>query len=238
MPEPLRLTKRVMELASCSRREAEQYIMGGWVLVDGAVVDAPQFIVVSQRVELSPDARLSAPEPSTLLVHKPAQVESAGFLLDGALSASTRWADDDTGIPGLRRHFVRLSEVMPLEKFASGLLVLTQDAGLLRRMREDANRIEQEFVVEVAGAIATNGLQRLNHGLRFNGRNLAPCKVSWQNEIRLRFALCGVQPGQIVSMCTDVGLQVVAMRRIRIGRIPLSKMPPGEWRHLPAQQRL
>jgi len=56
MPEPIRLTKRVMELANCSRREAEQYIMGGWVLVDGKVVDAPQFIVVKQRIALSPDA--------------------------------------------------------------------------------------------------------------------------------------------------------------------------------------
>jgi hypothetical protein len=53
MPEPIRLTKRVMELANCSRREAEQYIMGGWVLVDGKVVDAPQFIVVKQRIALS-----------------------------------------------------------------------------------------------------------------------------------------------------------------------------------------
>lgn len=238
MPEPVRLTKRVMELVSCSRREAEQYIMGGWVRVDGAVVDAPQFIVVSQRIELSPEARLSAPEPSTLLVHKPAQVNAERFLADGALSTATRWAQDDTEIPCLRRHFVHLSEVMPLETGASGLLVLTQDTGLLRRMREDANRIEQEFVVEVAGEIKANGLQRLNHGLRFNGRNLPPCKVSWQNEIRLRFALSGVQPGQIVSMCTDVGLQVVAMRRIRIGRIPLGKMPVGEWRHLPPQQRL
>src|SRR3546814_15858299 len=89
----------------------------------------------------------------------------------------------------LRRHFTRLSVVMPLEAEASGLTVVTQDNGLLRRMREDSNRIEQEFVVEVAGNIAANGLQRLNHGLRYHDRNLPPCKVSWQNEFRLRFAL-------------------------------------------------
>ena len=33
-----RLSKRVMQLKGCSRREAEQYIEGGWVLVDGQVV--------------------------------------------------------------------------------------------------------------------------------------------------------------------------------------------------------
>jgi len=238
MPEPVRLTKRVIEIVGCSRREAEQYIMGGWVLVDGAVVDAPQCIVVNQRVELSPDARLAAPEPATLLLHKAAGIDGDAPAAQALLTPATRWAEDDTGIPLLRRHFTRLSVVMPLEAQASGLLVLTQDSGLLRRMREDSNRIEQEFVVEVAGEIAPQGLQQLNHGLRFNGRNLAPCKVSWQNEFRLRFALSGVQPGQIVSMCADVGLQVLALRRIRIGRVPLAKMAVGAWRYLPAPQRL
>lgn len=238
MPEPIRLTKRVMELANCSRREAEQYIMGGWVLVDGKVVDAPQFIVVKQRIELSPDARLAAPEPATLLLHKPAGLESDMQSIEALLGSDKRWSGDDTGITLLRRHFNRLTVVMPLEAEASGLVVVTQDSALLRRMREDSNRIEQEFVVEVAGEIAANGLQRLNHGLRFNGRNLPPCKVSWQNEFRLRFALSPVQPGQIASMCADVGLQVVAFKRIRIGRVPLAKMPVGEWRYLPSEQRL
>ncbi|PKM07962.1 MAG: RNA-binding protein [Gammaproteobacteria bacterium HGW-Gammaproteobacteria-4] len=238
MPEPIRLTKRVMELANCSRRDAEQYIMGGWVLVDGKVVDAPQFIVVTQRIALSPDARLAAPEPATLLLHKPAGLESDIPSIEALLGSEKRWSGDDTGITLLRRHFTKLTVVMPLEAEASGLVVVTQDSALLRRMREDSNRIEQEFVVEVAGEIAANGLQRLNHGLRFNGRNLPPCKVSWQNEFRLRFALSPVQPGQIASMCADVGLQVVAFKRIRIGRVPLTKMPVGEWRYLPSDQRL
>jgi 23S rRNA pseudouridine2604 synthase len=38
-------------------------------------------------------------------------------------------------------------------------------------------------------------------------------------------------------MCAQVGLQVVAMRRLRIGRIPLGKLPVGEWRYLPAGEK-
>jgi 23S rRNA pseudouridine2604 synthase len=105
-------------------------------------------------------------------------------------------------------------------------------------MREEATRLEQEFIVEVAGEIVPYGLRRLEHGLSFNGRALPPIKVSWQNEIRLRFALKGVQDGQLQSMCADVGLQVVAMRRIRIGRVPLAKMPAGQWRYLPTNEKL
>ena len=54
----VRLAKRVAELVPCSRREAEQYIEGGWVRVDGKVVEEPQFRVLKQRIELDKNASL------------------------------------------------------------------------------------------------------------------------------------------------------------------------------------
>mgnify|MGYP001233874383 CR=1 FL=1 len=240
MPDAVRLAKRVIELTGCSRLESEQYIEGGWVRVDGEIIDEPQFMVAGQLVEIDQDAELAPTEPSTLLLHKPEGIDSDGSDKSAAslLVAGTRWPGDATGIRHLRRHFGRLTVVLPLEAAASGLLVFTQDGRLVRRMREEADRIEQEFVVEVSGDIAPYGLRPLSHGLSFNGRALPPAKVSWQNETRLRFALKGVQDGQIASMCADVGLAVVSMKRLRIGRIPLAKMPPGEWRYLPANERL
>ena len=77
----------------------------------------------------------------------------------------------------------------------------------------------------------------LNHGLQFRGRELPPCKVSWQNEIRLRFAIKGAQPGQLRDMCGQVGLEVVAIRRIRIGKVSMAKMPVGAWRYLPVGEK-
>ena len=240
MPEPIRLAKRVAELLACSRQEAEQTILGGWVRVDGEVIEEPQFKVHEHVVEIDEDAQLAPPEPATLVLHKPEHFDSqeGGNPAARLLKATSRWQGDDTGTRVLKRHFNHLVAVMPLERDASGLLVLTQDPRLLRRMREDANKLEQEFIVEVGGEIAPYGLRRLEHGLAFNGRNLPPCKVSWQNETRLRFAIKGVQPGQLVSMCGDVGLTVVTMKRIRIGRVPLAKMPAGEWRYLATDARL
>jgi len=89
----------------------------------------------------------------------------------------------------------------------------------------------------VAGQIAEGGLQKLGHGLSFNGRALPPIKVSWQNETRLRFALKGIRPGQIPTMCEAVGLRVLSLRRIRIGRVPLAKVPEGQWRYLQGWER-
>ncbi len=67
MTDPIRLSKRLAELTACSRREAELYIEGGWVSVDGEVIEEPQFKVLDQRVELLPGARAETIEPATLL---------------------------------------------------------------------------------------------------------------------------------------------------------------------------
>jgi 23S rRNA pseudouridine2604 synthase len=202
------------------------------VLVDGEVVDEPQFMVQDQVVALAADARLDPIEPATLLWNRTADFVPGSKPWAEFLEPALRSATDATGIRPLRRHFLRLEEVLPPEPGASGLVVLTQDGRLLRRMQEDGAGIEQEYVVEVSGDMAIDGLQRLAHGLRYAGRPLPPAKVSWQSETKLRFALKGVQPRQLAVMCGHVGLQVVACKRLRIGRVSLGPMAPGEWRFL------
>jgi 23S rRNA pseudouridine2604 synthase len=115
--------------------------------------------------------------------------------------------------------------------------VFTQDYRVARKLIDDAYKIEQEFIVEVSGTIAPDGLKMLNHGLDFEGMVLPPIKVSWQNETRLRFALKTPRPGQIVAMCGRVGLVVVSMKRIRIGRISMGSLQPGQWRYLPGHEK-
>lgn len=236
MTEPVRLAKRVAELARCSRAEAEQYIEGGWVSVDGEVVEEPQRMVSTEVVEVDPEAQLETTEPATVLFHKPLGVDfNAAPTL---VTPDSHTEGDVSGVRLLQRHFHRLTPLMPLEVEASGLMVLSQDGRVFRRLTEDAARIEQEFIVEVSGADpGPYGLARLSRGMSYNGRTLPPCKVSWQNEIRLRFAIHDVQPGQLRYMCAQIGLEVVAIKRIRIGRVSMSKMPAGEWRYLPVSER-
>lgn len=234
MTEPVRLAKRLAELVPCSRREAELYIAGGWVMVDGQVVEEPQFKVSQQKIELHPDASLTPIEPVTLLLHQPPGHDAG---MGAGFTADTRAADDTSGIVMLKQHFSRLTPTLPLEANASGLLVFTQDWRVARKLLEDAATVEQEYVVEVAGEMAPDGLKRLNHKPVINGRTLPPAKVSWQNETRLRFALKGAQPGQIAQLCNSVGLKVLTMKRIRIGRVSMGKLPPGQWRYLAPHER-
>jgi 23S rRNA pseudouridine2604 synthase len=239
MTDPIRLAKRVAELRACSRREAEQLIAGGWVQVDGVVVEAPQFRVADQRVEIDPLASLTQAEPITLLLHKPPGYQSNDGDKPASLlfSADTLWSEDDTGILPLKKNFTQLTACVPLETEAGGLVVFTQDWRVARKLTEDAATLEHEVIVEVAGELVPHGLKRLNQGIAVNGGTPPAIKVSWQNETRLRVALKGARIGQIAQMCEAVGLRVLSMKRIRLGRVPMGKLPPGQWRYLRGDER-
>ncbi len=235
MPQ-IRLDKHLAALLDCSRADARQYIEGGWVRVDGEVVDAPQHPVEHESVVLAPGARLGDAEPATLLLHKP-----AGLSIEAAIALATpatRSVLDSVDQQVLKRHFHHLDVPMPLEDDASGLLVLTQDHRARRRLTEDAALLEQEYVVEIVGTLGPYGLSQLALGGQdANGWPIPPCKVSWQSEQRLRFAIKHVRPGQLQGMCERAGLQVVNIKRLRIGRVGLAKMDVGTWRYLPADGR-
>ena len=248
MTEPVRLAKRLAEQLGCSRREAEQYIAGGWVRVDGVVIEEPQFRVQQQRIELDAQASLLELAPVTLVLHKPAGFEAG--LDEGAggaaaraaslLLPSSRWQGDRADLRPLKKHFSAIEMVSPLAMAASGLVVFTQDFRIARKLREDAGVIEHEVLVETSGTIKPGGLERLNrvdHGFTFNGAALPPTKASWQSENRLRFAVKGERPGQLAYLCESVGLSVKAMKRIRIGRLPMSQLPAGQWRYLLPHER-
>jgi 23S rRNA pseudouridine2604 synthase len=232
--EAVRLAKRVAELKGCSRREAEQYIEGGWVKVDGRVVEEPQFRVLEQAIEIDPSASLMALLPITILLHKAAGAQPE-------VAPGQRAADDPSGIRALKRHFAHLVAPAPLPREASGLVVLSQDGRILRKLTEDAAIIEQELMAQVEGEVSPDQLRRLCHGLSFDRQPLPPAKVSVNSsseaESRLRFALKGLSPEHVPGMCGAVGLKLLALKRIRIGRVPLGQLPVGQWRYLMAHER-
>ncbi|UVW27603.1 rRNA pseudouridine synthase [Massilia sp. H6] len=233
----IRLAKRVAAQLGCSRAEAERYIAGGAVSVDGDMIEDPASRVLpGQQVRVQSGASADEAPPATILLHKPAGFNSGvGARGEAALTCITAESHAAQGHGQqrfLKRHLSKLTLTSPLETDASGLVIYSQDFRVVRKLVDDAARMEQEYIVEVAGTIREGGLALLNHGLKFSGKPIAPMKVSWQNEHRLRFALKDVRPGLIDHMCGEVGLEIVAMRRIRIGRVPMAGLAVGEWRYL------
>ncbi len=238
-----RLSKRLSELGHCSRREAEEWIVNGWVRVDGQVVNVlGSRVSRSARIEIDPAAQHAQSQQVTVLLNKPIGIVS-GQPEDGheaaikLISADTRWAQDPSPLQFVPWHRRGLATAGRLDIDSTGLLVMTQDGRIARHLIGNDTAIEKEYLVRVRGSLDDAGLARLAHGMMLDGQALKPAKVSWQNEDQLRFVLREGRKRQIRRMCEAVGLVVLGLRRVRIGRIPLGNLPVGQWRYLGPDER-
>jgi len=229
-----RLAKRLAAELPCSRGDAERYIEGGWVTVDGKVQEEPGLRVApSQVVSLLPGARLEEGRPVTVLVHKPAGMyadDQPGSARDLILPENLM-PGDRSGQRYLKRMFNGLKLVTPLERAASGLVVYSQEYAVARKLVEEGRHVEQEYIAHVEGKLSEADLARMQRGMAYEGRAATPMKVSWQNENHLRFALKSPLPGFIEAVCDAAGLRLLALRRLRIGRLPMAGLAAGQWRY-------
>jgi 23S rRNA pseudouridine2604 synthase len=235
--DSLRLAKHLAALHTLSRAQAEQYIEGGYVRVNGVVIESPQHRVKgdgSERIELDSQAKLAPILPMTILWHKPSGVlaEATADKACEGITLASRASIDRSGIRLLQRHLKEQVCVTPLETGASGLVVFTQDFPVKRKLIQDAALNEHEVIVDIAGEVSEQQLRGLNR---------PPMKVAMSKQTDkitgLRFAIKGYAPGSIAAQCQHVGLQIEAMRRIRVGRIPLAGLEVGQWRFLMGYER-
>lgn len=259
-PGMVRLNKRMADLGLCSRREADEWIARGWVLVNGEPAQMGWPVPHDARVEVLPQAHHQQNARVTIVLNKPMGYvsgqpedghESAAVLVQG----ERRWRED----PNRSRHYAPehsrgLAPAGRLDIDSIGLLVLTQDGRVARTLIGEDSDVEKEYLVRVQwapngpqgeGVVGENvqavfpheRLALLRHGLSLDGQALKPAQVDWQNPEQLRFVLTEGKKRQIRRMCEQVGLHVVGLKRIRIGRVVLGNLPVGQWRYLGANER-
>ena len=148
------------------------------------------------------------------------------------ITQEARYHEDKSPLHFGPSHLRGLAPAGRLDIDSTGLLVLTQDGRIAKLLIGEDSVIEKEYLVRVQGRLSDKQLALLNHGLELDGKALKPAKVSWQNEDQLRFILKEGKKRQIRRMCELVGLRVTGLKRVRIGKIRLGDLPPGQWRYL------
>jgi 23S rRNA pseudouridine2604 synthase len=249
--ESIRLNKRMAELGLCSRREADAWIEQGWVRVNGQPAAMGVKVSAADQIDIDPRAKGQQSTQVTILLHKPMGYVS-GQAEDGhepaitLIQARNRWREDRS-----KRNFqpVQLRGLAPagrLDIDSVGLLVLTQDGRVARQLIGEDSLMEKEYLVrvtyqgeatQVQSVFPKDQLARLRHGLSLDGKPLKPAQVEWQNPEQLRFVLTEGKKRQIRRMCEQVGLLVVGLKRIRMGRVVLGNLPVGQWRYLGENER-
>jgi len=235
-----RLSKHMTAQGLASRREADDWIAAGWVRVDGKLAVLGQRIGPEVRIDIDPRARKEQAQRVTILLNKPVGYVS-GQAEDGhepavvLVKPENRW-EEDQGIAFQPGHLRYLAPAGRLDIDSVGLLVLTQDGRVAKALVGENSRVEKEYLVRVQrtqpGPLSEAELALLGHGLSLDEQALKPAKVSWANEDQLRFVLREGKKRQIRRMCELVGLEVLGLKRVRIGSVVLGKLPVGQWRYL------
>ena len=245
-PGSLRLSKRMSELGIASRREADEWIAKGWVRVDDQIVSSlGSRVMPNQRVTVDAKAKFQQAQRVTVLINKPVGYVS-GQAEDGyepafvLVQPNNLWSEDHSGTRFLREHLKSLVPAGRLDIDSVGLLVLTQDGRVAKQLVGEDGEIEKEYLVRVATAdrrrLPDSSLALLRHGLELDGEPLKPAVVEWVNDDQLRFVLTQGKKRQIRRMCEAVGLQVLGLKRVRIGKVMLGDLPTGQWRYLRADE--
>ncbi|MEO7853629.1 MAG: pseudouridine synthase, partial [Rubrivivax sp.] len=242
--EGIRLSKALTEQGIASRREADDWIAAGWVRVDGEMAVLGQRVRPEQRIDIDPAARKEQARSVTILLNKPVghvsgQAEDGYAPAAELITEANKWADDRRPFhPG---HARGLAPAGRLDIDSTGLLVLTQDGRIAKLLIGEKSLVEKEYLVRVAhafeGGVPDKVLALLRHGLELDGEALRPAKISWANEDQLRVVLQQGKKRQIRRMCEAVGLQVLGLKRVRIGSVTLGKLPTGQWRYLRDDER-
>ncbi|PCE24210.1 pseudouridine synthase [Burkholderia ubonensis] len=247
----MRLSKRMSELGLCSRREADEWIEKGWVLVDGERIDTLGTKVrADQRIEIDERASAAQAAQVTILLHKPVGYVS-GQAEDGyepatvLITRENHWSGDRAGLRFSPQHLHSLAPAGRLDIDSTGLLVLTQNGRIAKQLIGEQSDIDKEYLVRVRFGerlldidqhFPAESLAKLRHGLELDGVALKPAMVSWQNGEQLRFVLREGKKRQIRRMCELVGLEVIGLKRVRMGRVMLGALPQGQWRYLSADE--
>ncbi|MFQ5995102.1 MAG: pseudouridine synthase [Acidiferrobacterales bacterium] len=234
----IRLSKLLAARGVCSRREADVFIERGWVYVDGKqVTTLGTTVYPHQTVNLDKRARARQNQAVTILLNKPpgyvsTQPEKGYPPAASLISKRSRFTGDLSRRQFKLAHHKGLAAAGRLDIDSTGLLVLTQDGRIARQLVGASSAIEKEYIVRVEGRLTRQKLARLRNGLLLDGKALKPAQVSLTNDGRLRFALTEGRKRQIRRMCRQVGLEVVALKRVRIGKVRLRNLPIGQWRYL------
>lgn len=172
------------------------------------------------------------------------------ILLNKPFGVLSQFTDEGTGHTTLKE-YLDVPDVYAagrLDRDSEGLLLLTNDGLLVRRLTDPRHHIEKTYWVMVEGEPTTDKLERLARGVHLKGYRSLPAKVrlipdpdlpprpkpvtphgptSWL-EVRLREG----KKRQIRHMTAAVGLFTLRLVRVAIGRVELGSLAPGEWRDL------
>jgi len=221
-PTADRIAKVLARAGAASRRDAEKMILAGRVAVNGAIIDSPALNVTARDKITLDGAPLAEPGAARLwLYHKPS----------GLVTTTRDEKGRKTVFDTLPADMPRVLSVGRLDLNSEGLLLLTNDGAIKRRLELPSTGWVRKYRVRVKGAPLDPMFAPLRRGITVDGERFQPMAVTLDRQqganAWLTIALREGRNREIRRAMDYVGLTVNRLIRISYGPFQLGELPAG-----------
>lgn len=223
----VRLQKVLADSGIASRRKSEELIEQGKVRVNGKIAAIGDKVdPKNDRITVSGRKVIIKKEKVYIMVHKPrGYVTTMSDELDRKCVAELV-----TGVEA------RVFPVGRLDKDSEGLLLMTNDGDFANAITHPRKHVPKTYRVTVKGRVSEENQAKLSAGLMLDDRMTAPADVHThslgEDRSTLEITLYEGRNRQIRRMCESLGIEVLRLKRIAIGKIKLGGLKCGDWRNL------
>ena len=225
-----RIARRLARAGLCSRREAERWIEAGRVSVDGVKLTSPAFLVTeASRIVVDGKPLPTADRTRLWRYHKPT----------GMVTTHRDPQNRPTVFARLPATMPRVISVGRLDLNSEGLLLLTNDGALARRLELPSNGWQRRYRVRVHGKPEPEQLVKLAKGVTVEGVRYGSIKAVLDRQQGANAWLTvGLNEGrnrEIRKVMAHLGFGVTRLIRIAYGPFQLGLLEPGETDEVPAR---
>jgi 23S rRNA pseudouridine2605 synthase len=218
-----RVAKLLARVGLCSRRDAERWIAAGRVSVDGQVLTTPAVIITAANDVRVDGVPLASPErPRLWRYHKPA----------GLVTTHRDEKGRPTVFDALPKELPRVISVGRLDLNSEGLLLLTNDGALARRLELPATGWLRRYKVRVHGEVDPDRLAALEKGITLDGVAYGPIRASLErrqgSNAWIALALREGKNREVRRVLEHLGLPVTRLIRLSFGPFQLGNVARGE----------
>jgi len=217
----MRLQKYLSEQGILSRRKTEEFIRAGKILINGKPAKIGAKIDPrTDKIEIVGGEK----NFETVLINKPRDIVSSKIKKEGKT------------VFELFPEFGHLHIAGRLDKESEGLLVLTNDGVLAKKLTGAGHTIEKEYKVSVRENVIPGALKRLEHGVRLSDGMTLPVEVKKTGTHEFSIILKEGRNHQIRRMADVINLTVTRLVRTRIGNITIGSLKTGASRELSSKE--
>ena len=222
MDNSISLNKFISDTGYCSRREADNLITAGRVLLNNRPAILGNRYKPGDTVEVDGSLITAAKKEKRvyLALNKPAGITT---------TTEEHIKDNIISFVGYPK---RIFPIGRLDKDSEGLILLTNDGDIINKILRADNHHEKEYIVRVNKPIDNAFILQMSQGVPILDTRTLPCKVQPMGRQTFRITLTQGLNRQIRRMCEYLGYAVTGLQRVRIMNIRLDKLALGKWRYL------